>query len=376
MVKVRWRWRIWLATLVTVATAALGLAAPAWAQPSPPSRAVSPSVTTTSVTTTQSLQSLVGHAPAGGKRWIVSDSVAYGQAVKSKAWVRTPYGLSYTGCVFHVPAKAVVRNGLIIEPSGATHQLKPCEYPTLAYPGSHQTGAIEPSASGHGTTNPATGRVIPAAGPCYFGPGGDWWAASCYGTGSNWVTSMREEYAVPSNPAQDGALIFLWGGLEDGAGDTVLQDVLTWGANGSIVTNPNIWYVTPWYVWSNNSVVGPSIHVAPVDTIVATLTASNCNSGGDCTWLLGATDTTNGRSTSYTVGSGVSFDLLLGAVMEVPTANGCVETPTNGHAAFRDLAVAGHSGNITPSFGTSIPDSQCSVSITQSPTGADILWKP
>ncbi|HEV3379729.1 MAG TPA: hypothetical protein VG142_01885 [Trebonia sp.] len=372
MVKVRRRWRTWLAALITVAMTVLGLAAPAWAapQPSPPTRAVSPSVTTT-----QPIQSLIGHAPAGGKRWIVNDSVAYGQAVKSKAWVRTPYGLSYTGCVIHVSGTATVRNGLITEPSGATRQLKPCEYPTLAYPASHQAGAIEPSASGQGTTNPATGRVAPAAGPCYFGTGGDWWAASCYGTGSNWVTSMSEEYAVPTDPAQDGALIFLWGGLEDGAGDTVLQDVLTWGANGSIVTNPNIWYVTPWYVWSNNSVVGSSIHVAPADTIVATLTASDCNSGGDCTWLLSATDETNGLSTSYTVGSGVSFDLLLGAVMEVPTADGCVETPANGHAAFRDLSVVGTSGDITPSFGTSIPDSQCSVSITAAPTGADILWK-
>ena len=32
-------------------------------------------------------------------------------------------------------------------------------------------------------------------------------------------------------------LIFLWGGLEDANGDTLLQDVLTWGANGSIVTS-------------------------------------------------------------------------------------------------------------------------------------------
>jgi hypothetical protein len=187
---------------------------------------------------------------------------------------------------------------------------------------------------------------------------------------------VSEEYGVPSDPAKDGALIFLWGGLEDGSGDTVLQDVLTWGANGTIVTNPNIWYVTPWYVWSNKSVVGASIHVAPVDTIVATLTASGCNGSGDCTWVLKAVDKTNGKSTSYTVTSGVSFDLLLGAVMEVPTAHGCVETPANGHAAFRDLVVTGDNGKITPDFGTSIPDSQCSVSITQSPTGADILWKP
>jgi hypothetical protein len=61
--------------------------------------------------------------------------------------------------------------------------------------------------------------------------------------------------------------------------------------------------------------------------------------------------------------------------MEVPTAQGCVETPPSGHAAFRDLVMTGNTGTITPDFGTSTPDPQCSVSITQSSTGADILWK-
>lgn len=372
MIKLRRRWSAWLAVLAAASAATLALAVPAGAQPAPPAKAIGPSVTTT----TQTLQSLAGHGPANGKRWLVSDSVAYRQAAKSKSWVSTPSGLAYTGCVFHIPAKSSVRNGVITYPSGATKTMKSCEYPTLVYPGSRPAASLQPTTSGKSAASPGAAGISPAAGPCYFGPGGTWWAASCYGTGTNWVTSMTEKYAVPSNPAQSGALIFLWGGLEDAAGDTVLQDVLTWGANGSIVTNPSIWYVTPWYVWGSNSVVGPSIHVAPVDTIVANLTASNCSSSGLCTWLLSTNDATNGRSTSYTINSGVSFPLLLGEVMEVPRASGCVETPANGHAAFRALSVAGHSGGITPSFGTSIPDSQCSISITASSTGGDILWKP
>jgi hypothetical protein len=56
----------------------------------------------------------------------------------------------------------------------------------------------------------------------------------------------------------------------------------------------------------------------------------------------------------------VAFNVLLGAVLEIPTGEGCVETPTNGHAAFRDLEVIDGNGDaITPDFGTSIPDSQC-----------------
>jgi hypothetical protein len=296
--------------------------------------------------------------------------------------------------VFHIPAKATVRNGLITLPSGAKHQLRPCEYPTLAYPGSAKagsakagsakagsaktgsakTGAAE-SAREAGATKLATGVTPPGSGPCGFGSGGPWWAASCYGSDPAFVTSMDQEYAVPTNPATDGALIFIWGGLEDATGNTILQDVLTWGANGDIVTNPNIWYVTPWYGADNDYVTGPSIHVAVADTIVADLTASDCSSSGVCTWTLASTDKTNGRSTSYTVTTSVPWDLVIGSDLEIPGNNPCGELPTNGHAAFRDLVLTGNDGAITPDFGTSLPDPHCSVSITQAANGADILWK-
>jgi hypothetical protein len=381
MIKIGRRGRFLLAAPVMAAIAGLGLTVPAQAQASPPSRvAGTPVATNAPVTSKQSLQALVGHAPAGGKRWVVNDSVAYGQAVKSEQWVRTPSGLSNTGCVFHVPAKATVRNGLITLPSGATHQLKPCEYPTLAYPASAKTSSAKASSAkassaGPSATKPTAAPVTPAGGPCSLGSGGVYWAASCYGSQPTWVTSMVQDQAVPNNPAKTGALIFLWGGLEDANGDTLLQDVLTWGANGSIVTNPDIWYVTPWYLWGNNSVIGASIHVHPLDTIVQSLTASNCSSSGDCTWVLEATDTTLGSSTSYTVGSEVPFTLVLGAVMEVPGNNACVEMPAGGHAAFRNLVMAGNTGTVTPAWGNNTPDPHCSVSITTTSNSADILWK-
>jgi hypothetical protein len=380
MVKFRRHFWVWLAP-VAVSAAAFGLVVPAQAQSAGPAqlRPAAPPPAGTPVptkTTNQPLRSLVGHPPAGGKRWIVNDPVAYGQAVKSRKWVSTPSGLAYTGCVFHVPDRAAVTNDLITLPSGARHRIEPCEYPTLAYPGSAKTTAAEPSTRGSGSAKAAPGATPPLAGPCGFGSGGTYWAASCYGSDPDWVTSMDQEYAVPTDPAKSGALLFFWGGLEDNVGNAILQDVLTWGANGDIVTNPNIWYVTPWYGANNNYVTGPSIHVGVADTIVADLTASDCTSSGVCTWTLASTDTTNGRSTSYTVSTSVSWDTVIGADMEVPSADGCVETPANGHAAFRDLVLVGNAGTITPDFGTSTPDPQCSVSIRQASNGADILWTP
>jgi hypothetical protein len=354
MIQVRRRWRVWLAAPAVVAAAALGLAVPAQAQPA-----------------SSSAQSAGGHGPDpwSHKPWIVSDPAAFGRAVKSKDWVYTPDGLAYKTCVYHAANDAVVKNGDIIEPSGAVRHTTPCAYPMLAYPGRQGRAQTAPA----GESRQA--QAVPASGPCYFGSGGDWWGASCWGS-PNWLQFFNEEYAVPSNPSKDGALIFLFGGMEDGSGDTILQGVLTWGANGS-VTNPNIWYITPWYVWPGGSVEGSSIHVAPVDTIDSELSASDCNSAGECTWVVSVLDDNDGSDSQITVGSGVPFTLLLGGVMEVPRASGCVETPANGHAAFRDLQVEYNNGEVpSPSFGLSTPDPQCSVSIRATSDSADILWSP
>lgn len=307
---------------------------------------------------------------------MVNDPVAYAQAVKTGKWVRSPYGLSYDGCVYHAPNNAVVQANKIISPSGSVQNITPCTHPTLTN-GTSDTSATEPSAAEPSASKSATGTIAPGSGPCYFGSGGPWWAASCFGTDPSWVYYMYNGYAVPSNPAKDGALIFIWGGLEDATGDTLLQDVLTWGANGNIVTNPNIWYVTNWYLWpGNNSVISPSMHVAPVDSITAILNASNCDSAGnDCTWQLQSIDENSGKSVTLNVTASVAFDLLLGAVLEVPSGSGCVEMPANGHAAFRGLYVEGNNGQITPNFGTTITDPQCSVSIKTTSSAADILWK-
>jgi len=370
----RRHWPLLLVAPVSLMATALGPMTPAVAQPisstaqARPSAAAQPRPTRSAapVTTTKSLESLNQERPPAGSsqtRWVVSDPVAYRQAEKSGDWEMTPEGLSFKTCVYGVPMNGVLRNNEIISPSGAVRKITPCTHPTITAP---------VSAAPTATRSP----ILPA-GACGFGPGGVYWAASCYGSSPSWVTSFDQKYAVPSNPAKTGALIFLWGGIENAEGNTLLQDVLTWGANGNIVTQPNIWYVNNWYLWpGNNSVHSASMHVNPNDTIIADLTASNCTSGGQCTWALTSTDTVSGRTTSMTIGSGVAFNLLIGSAMEVPRAQGCVETPASGHAAFRNLTVKGNTGTITPTFGVSYPNPQCSITMNQTSSASDIIWKP
>jgi hypothetical protein len=170
----------------------------------------------------------------------------------------------------------------------------------------------------------------------------------------------------------------LWGGLQSATANYLLQGVLTWGANGDIVKQSNVWYVTPWYLYPGHpAMVGHSLHVNPGNDIFSTLEGYNCI-GGACSWTLTLADATTGHEVQMTVGnSPSSYIMLLGAVMEVPRGTGCIEAPADGRADFRGIqAVMDNTAVAAPQFGKSTPDPQCSVSVQTSSNAANILFRP
>jgi hypothetical protein len=295
-----------------------------------------------------------------GRSGSVYDPKAYAAAVKSGDWVYTPEGLQYKTCVYSAPAGATVDKGVIIYRNGARLRMKLCTHPTLAYPG----------------TNTPRRTAAPAA-----TPGGTTWWASAWYFAPTWENYLWERFSVPSDPQRSGALIFYFPSLEDPDGTTILQPVLTWGANPGIVSNPSIWYITSWYVWNNNhnSVHSTnSVHVGPGDTIDGSIAASTCNANGTCTWTVETCVEGGNCASPLTVTSGVPFTSAQAGVMEVSNnLSSCYETPENGHEAFRSLSLATHDGSVTPTFGIQYPGTQyCGVTETASHTGADILWTP
>ena len=217
--------------------------------------------------------------------------------------------------------------------------------------------------------------IVPTAsaqtvGPCTFPAGGDWFAVTCWGS-TEPLSYESEEYAVPSNPTASGANFALWGGMEDAGGDTVLQGVLSWDGSS--------WSMYPEYWYANGKdLQGTHVPVKAGDTIYSELEAYNCTSAGLCTWAETIVDLSNDTGSSQTIGSGVSFTLLLGGVLEVHSASGCAELPASGHAVFRQIGALYLSGaTVTPVFGASTPDKQCSMQKPLwSATSTDFLWTP
>ncbi len=216
-------------------------------------------------------------------------------------------------------------------------------------------------------------RPANASGPCAFPPGGDWFAVTCWNS-SYPLVSESEEYLVPSAPSSTGKSSFaIWGGLQDAAGSTVLQNVLNW--------NGNNWSAYPEYYWgygAGNHNYG-SIPVYPGDVLVSTISSLSCDGAGHCAWSLTIHDNnTDGNSSSDPIGSQVVFTQLLGGVLEVRSASGCASLPYNGHIVFRGISVRNNQYPFNApavQFGNSTPDHQCSMTVSSSPSSADFVWK-
>jgi hypothetical protein len=88
-------------------------------------------------------------------------------------------------------------------------------------------------------------------------------------------------------------------------------------------------------------------------------------------------ENTDGNSSSAAIGSQVVFTQLLGGVLEVRSAHGCLSLPYNEHIVFRNISVTDnqypfdHPG---VTFGKSTPDPQCSMKIADSASSADFTW--
>jgi hypothetical protein len=294
-------------------------------------------------------------APRSGHSMFLANSAAYARALKSKDWVRTPDGLARKTCVHKFPAGAKIDNGVVIMASGARWNLA-CPYPTLV---PSRSGPAAPASSSCEANNPA------------------WWAEVCWNA-PTWLDFMQEDFGAAGNPADDGALMFIFPALQYKNQDSILQPVLTWGANADNgITNPNIWYITSWYVYSGGYVYGNSAHVEAGAPIEGTLEATNCNGSGDCTWTVLTTDESTGQQSVLSpIGSDVPYTLVNGGVLEVATYSNCDQLPPSNQAAYRNLVVEDSAGDfLSPSFSAFTPDAHCGAEVYQySSTGATIKW--
>ena len=92
------------------------------------------------------------------------------------------------------------------------------------------------------------------------------------------ITSFVSTWVVPPAPVtSNGQTLFIWNGLQDSAGNAVIQPVLEWDSN------LNSWGAQCWYVYSGGSQTSSRVTVSPGTQLVG-LTTLNSVSGSSYTY--------------------------------------------------------------------------------------------
>ena len=173
------------------------------------------------------------------------------------------------------------------------------------------------------------------------------------GTGNGWVESsswniplsssdnidyLGNTWKVPSYPSMNGALIFLFNGIEPASEAWILQPVLQYGV--SPAGGGNYWAIASWLVSANgNAYVSPLETVYPGDTIFGA-TGLNSVSGSTLYWKTEAKDETTGAYSWLTAHvSNQHWTLAFAGVLEAYNVSSCSQFPASGKVTFKNSVV-------------------------------------
>lgn len=174
------------------------------------------------------------------------------------------------------------------------------------------------------------------------------------GTGNGWVEAdqwnvplassddidyMAGTWTVPSYPNENGAVIYLFNGIEPASGSWILQPVLQYGV--SLAGGGNYWTIASWLVSSSQAFYSPLETVYPGNKISGS-TEMTAKSGSTKYWEVEAKDTTTGAY-SY-LDAHVSeqhWTWAYRGVLEAYNVTSCAQLPASEREVFSGTVV-GH----------------------------------
>ena len=242
-------------------------------------------------------------------------------------WAQSPGQLIRPDCVHEIPKGAMVEltsdgqisgdvtvNGVLIA------HYDPCsESAVITRPRGRTENLATPFGTGNGTVEASELNV--ALSP------------------SDNIDFMAGNWAVPSYPFANGALIYLSNGIEAASGSWILEPVLQYGAGPA--GGGNYWTIASWLIGTHIAFHSPLVTVYPGHSLFG-YTVMTGASGSTRYWKVQAQDTTTG-SYSWIAAhdSGNHWTRAYAAVLEAYHVTSCSEFPSNGHDAFKK-SVAAH----------------------------------
>jgi hypothetical protein len=258
-------------------------------------------------------------------------------------WVRVPGAWVRPDCVHEIPNGAKVEENGDITLAGAvvTHYDRCPEMPISTR-----------DRSGDGQ-NPNQGTPSPCSSEC-----------------SGWVEEVEASFSLPSNdnvnviesywtvpqpPSENGALIFLWNGLEPSNGAEVMQTVLQWGNSIASGNGGNYWLIACWVVGNTGVFYNTGFKVDSGDVIIGAIyQTSSKYSFVQISFDRWGYEYTDGYEISgYDVNKGIGTEMghaLTGVqwtnayagVLEVNNFSSCAQLPSSGAEFSHNLVTHGY----------------------------------
>jgi len=263
---------------------------------------------------------------------LFTGSVAQAQTIASQAtmnhpgWVQIPGELIRPDCVHEIPsgANVEIENGRItgdVTLKGAflAHYDACPEDAVITRPQGRTQNLSNPPGTGNGWVE------------------ADQWNVSLNSKDN--IDFMGGNWTVPSYPSSNGALIYLFDGIEPSTENWILQPVLQYGSNGAF--GGNYWVLSTWMVGPNNYVFySTPEYVYPGNSILG-YTEITGTSGSTLYWTVMAQDTTSGAYSYITAHtSGLHWTWAFAGVLEAYNVTSCSQFPASGREVFSNSTVA------------------------------------
>ncbi len=240
-------------------------------------------------------------------------------------WVQVPGELIRPDCVHEIPsgARVEMENGKITGDVTLQGSL-------MAHYDACSEDAIVTRPQGQSqkvTHTPGTGNGWVEA---------DQWEASL--SGKDNIDFMGGTWTVPSYPSENGALIYLFNGIEPATENWILQPVLQYGANGAF--GGNYYVIASWMIGPNGYAFYSSPEVVYPGNTILGYTEITGTSGSTLYWETKAYDQSTGRGSWITAHtSGLHWTWAFAAVLEAYNVTSCAEFPATGHEQFLNSTV-------------------------------------
>jgi len=252
--------------------------------------------------------------------------LTYSEAVASHPdWVQIPGELIRPDCIHQIPAGATVSisddanagDDIILKGQVIAHYEACSEEAIVTRQSPSQPGGLVPSV-GNGWVEDT-----------------NWAPKLKKGDDIDW---LQNQFVVPSAPKKNGAIVFLFNGIEPKSGKWIMQPVLQYGP--SAAGGGNYWAMASWLVGTTKAYFSALTPVHAGDMMVGTMEQTD-NSGGTLAYIVDAYDATSTAETALEFRSkGIKWGWAFQAVLEAYNVTTCNNFPASGQVKFYNTEMA------------------------------------